>query len=359
MVRKQPFAVRLLWEQRRLGCKGQLSATEAATIVAAGAEHGTIAEVVRETGRSHTTVGKVIRRFNATGSIVSTRRGNQGRPRTATSPAVVRAVTAAFKRPRDGEHVPSAREVRRKLALPYTDQSVRNAAKAGGLTSQAMRQRPFLTAKDRKKREIWARKMCRRPRPVDWRRTICSDEKVFLLKQHQRRCFAPTGMPRRRYNKHHPESLLVWGGISLVGCTEPIFMRGVMDGTAYQKTLELGLVPLARTIRGPWHFQQDNARPHTSAATKAWLTANPIIPLPIPWPANSADLSPIENLWALVQADVDAQSKIPTTLEELERAVAAAWRSRTSCLQCLEGLLGKWCDRVESVSRNGGASLEF
>ena len=359
MPRSQPLAIRLLWQLRKEGRKGHLNAADKADIVGSASRNNTLVAVAKETGRSVTTVGRVVQDWNATGTIQSPRRGNSGRPRTATAPAVVKRVVKELKRPRDGDPIPSAREVKRKLSLPYAVQSVRNAARKGGLSTQSVKHCVFLTAADRRKREVWARKMCRRPHPVDWRRTLCTDEKVFVLKQHQRRCFAPKGLPRKQFRKHHPESLLVWGGISLVGSTDPIFVRGIVDSHRYQQILALGLIPLARRLRGPWYFQQDNARPHTSASTKAWFTAHPSIPAPIEWPANSPDASPIENLWALLQRDVDCLSNQPTNLHELEKAVAAAWGARTSCQQCMVGLLGSWERRVEELSGNGGAVLSY
>ncbi len=51
-------------------------------------------------------------------------------------------------------------------------------------------------------------------------------------------------------------------------------------------------------------FQQDGAPAHTSKATKSYLEASNI-ELLRPWPAQSPDLSPIENAWALLQRRMD------------------------------------------------------
>ncbi len=102
---------------------------------------------------------------------------------------------------------------------------------------------------------------------------------------------------------------------------------------------------------------QDNARPHVAAGTMAWLAAHPIVPTPIPWPPYSADVSPIENLWALVQADVNKTN--PQSLPELEKAISASWKGRTGGRQCMDGLLGGWRERVKELTRNGGATLSY
>lgn len=51
-------------------------------------------------------------------------------------------------------------------------------------------------------------------------------------------------------------------------------------------------------------FQQDGAPAHTAALTSNYLLDNGIDVLS-PWPAQSPDLSPIENAWAILQQEVN------------------------------------------------------
>uniref|UniRef100_A0A803JDP9 Protein Abitram n=1 Tax=Xenopus tropicalis TaxID=8364 RepID=A0A803JDP9_XENTR len=49
----------------------------------------------------------------------------------------------------------------------------------------------------------------------------------------------------------------------------------------------------------PFIFQQDNARPHSASITTSWLRRRRIRVLK--WPVCSPDLSPIENIWHIIQ----------------------------------------------------------
>ncbi len=66
----------------------------------------------------------------------------------------------------------------------------------------------------------------------------------------------------------------------------------ILEGTnaeRYVKVLEQHMLPSRRCV-----FQQDNAKPHTVAITKAWPRSRRVRVLN--WPACSPDLSPREHL---------------------------------------------------------------
>ena len=66
-------------------------------------------------------------------------------------------------------------------------------------------------------------------------------------------------------------------------------------------------------------FQQDGAPAHTSKLSQEWCRLNlPSYSVKEIWPSNSTDISPIENLWAVVKQDL---SEMPsaTNLEMLEK----------------------------------------
>ena len=221
--------------------------------------------------------------------------------------------------------------------------------KAAGLQFSPKRKRTFLSIKNRSDRWRWAVKMAGH----DWGRTLCTDEKMFVLEDEQKCCWMDPEDPRYRDVRQHPKQVMVWGGISLLGSTRLIFVRGTMDAIQYQSILQQAEAPLVAKVRGPFYLQQDNARPHVAASTMLWLASHPVLPLP----AYSADVSPIENLWALLAADVNKSN--PVTLEGLKRAVRAAWKARTADPGTMQSLLGGWKDRVDELRKQRGATLKY
>jgi transposase len=71
-----------------------------------------------------------------------------------------------------------------------------------------------------------------------------------------------------------------------------------MNGAMYKEILNKNLFESVNNmeIEEEYIFQQDNDSKHTSRVVKDFLLEKEVNILP--WPTNSQDLNPIENLWA-------------------------------------------------------------
>jgi hypothetical protein len=95
-------------------------------------------------------------------------------------------------------------------------------------------------------------------------------------------------------------------------------------------------------------FQQDGATCHTARSVRQWLDDRNIQLLP--WPAKSADLSPIENLWNVLARRVEDMH--PRTIEELTTSINESWESLDNDL--IENLVSSVPTRVAEVIRAHG-----
>ena len=65
----------------------------------------------------------------------------------------------------------------------------------------------------------------------------------------------------------------------------------------------------------------DNDSGHTSRLTRDWIASN--VPKKIPWPSQSLDLNPIENLFSWVKQKLT--KKGPKSIKELKSILKEIW----------------------------------
>ena len=96
--------------------------------------------------------------------------------------------------------------------------------------------------------------------------------------------------------------------------------QGQRDRTSVWDTiLAPAVIPFINRRRRHTVFQQDNARPHTARLTRQFLTANNVDVMQ--WPAFSAELSPVEQIWDELDRRVRNRPNPPQTLAQLEQAL--------------------------------------
>jgi transposase len=153
---------------------------------------------------------------------------------------------------------------------------------------------------------------------------VWTDESMFqALGRRSKQVCLPGQTPRQRHVVPHPPQVHVWGAIS----SEGVLFLKVLDenvtSKTYCETINEFLQAYQRD-RGVPNFilQQDNARPHTAHATKAFLSTKGIRLLDN-WPANSPDLNPIEDVWAWMKRKVFEHA--PYTRADLEASISQLW----------------------------------
>ena len=92
---------------------------------------------------------------------------------------------------------------------------------------------------------------------------------------------------------------MVAGGLCEKGVGKLIFVTGTMNSFSYNQTLEFYKDDIEKFDKN-LIFQQDNAPCHVGKKSMDFIKNNFSNYLEF-WPANSPDLSPIEELWSIVE----------------------------------------------------------
>ena len=123
-----------------------------------------------------------------------------------------------------------------------------------------------------------------------------------------------------------PTPVAGWGWFSAKGVGfRTIFPKNTaMNKEWYQHILSEHLLPTIQEQFGDKQclFQHDGAPFHKEKVISKWLGEQNINILG-PWPGNSPDLNPIENLWSILKRRVDKEN--PTNSDKLQTLIMQEW----------------------------------
>ena len=96
-----------------------------------------------------------------------------------------------------------------------------------------------------------------------------------------------------------------------------------MNSDKYKATLQSHLLHVLKRdfADGDCIFQQDLAPCHTSKKMRTFFEEKDVTILD--WPANSLDLNPIENLWAIIKRRIEKTDC--STIQKLISAIIKTW----------------------------------
>jgi hypothetical protein len=215
-----------------------------------------------------------------------------------------------------------------------------------------------------------------------WDRVMFTDRKRFYFRfpacKVKRVQWVREGEKRRATVANNPRCYNVYCGLTVHGCTAVHVVAGTNGekgkgakvyytkaGTKarnitldeYEDVLQQTLLPEGERLlgrkRGAWYLQQDNDPAHNDAerVVGEWRKEKRSrVELLAPWPPCSPDLSPIENVWGMVMARVEAKGS--PTLEDFKLAVQQELQTLPQAT--VTNLFNSMKSRLAAVLAEGG-----
>ena len=334
---------------------------------------------------SKKTVNIWIQRFQTTGGVQKLR--SSGRPAALSDDAAEMAYQLLL----DPESHGAAHVAQQLFSLGLISRVVskatiiRAAKRVGeqkGETLVARRGRPAvrLSEKTRAQRLRFAKAH----RKTNWGTFLFTDRKKFLLRYPGARVLAVQwlrkGEQHRVSHASKPAYINVYAGLCKHGVTSIRVVAGSsgersehknkkgqparnITAAEYAAVVKDTLLPGGRRLFSragvaSWTLQQDNDPTHRAAGPviKEWNRKhNSSVKLLENWPPSSPDLNPIENLWAHLQARVNARTC--RNYWELKQALIEELQ-QTPKGMC-ERLVGSMGKRLEQVLEKGGERIRY
>src|SRR5271156_374847 len=247
---------------------------------------------------------------------------------------------------------------------PLSAQTVRRGLKEAGLKPVVKKKKPFLSKRHRKARMDFA--LAHQHWTVeDWKVVVWSDEtKINRLGSDGRKWVWK--LPGETLNDRLVEgtlkfgggSLTMWGCMAWEGVGDACKIDGKMDADLYVQILDEDLQESLQDFnKSPQDaiFQQDNDPKHKSKKATKWFSDNGIEVMS--WPAQSADLSPIEHLWHHLKKTLKEYPQPPNGILELWECVQKEW-DRIKPEVC-QNLIESMPRRVAAVIRAKGGYTKY
>ena len=185
-------------------------------------------------------------------------------------------------------------------------------------------------------------KWCHQNRSRDWTKIMFTDE--LILKNS-------TNLDTKLVTKR----VMIWGGITIDGMLDLVIIDGLYNARNYIDTvLNTAVKPYLKS-QPDLIYQHDAVAAHKAKLTETWFRDNHVQVLD--WPPQSADLSIMETVWALLKKEIDTDITLfnRTQNNEFVQLVKEAWeRLRFNQRNWLPQLYSDMKFRVQECGINNG-----
>lgn len=156
----------------------------------------------------------------------------------------------------------------------------------------------------------------------------------------------------------HPVKIMVWSVISSKGVGRLQIVQGTMKQDQYKDIKKKRLLPQL----GEWSpdsedflFMHDSAPCHKARSVTSFLAEKNIRLLP--WPGNSPDMNPIENLWEITKREISKE--MVTTKTRLIEKLIEVWHHNTRIKEVAKTCIESMPRRIQAVIDAKGSVTKY
>ena len=327
-----------------------------------------IPEIARESGQKQSFVKKWVTRFLSTGGV-------DDLPRSGRTIEFAGKDLRTAKRLLLKKKASSSVDISNHFSGKYSPATVRRGLVRGGWEFCEAKNVPKVTPSQRKRRVKFSKKHSR----TSWKGVMFTDSKIFPLSPSMHsaklKYWAPKGSHVYQECSRDARKVHVYGGVTAFGLTDLYFATPTTGQTKfyinaktgkkyegvssaeYQDILQKLLADGDRLFQDSnkwangWVYQQDGARCHTAGPSLKLLKQLMPGRYLEDWPANSPDLSWIENIWAIVDRRLRRQKY--DDIDEFKAALLKIWKEIDLSI-CQNAVAGMPKRLRECIANEGG-----
>ncbi|CAF1354373.1 unnamed protein product, partial [Rotaria sordida] len=268
-----------------------------------------------------TTVRRWLDRWEETKDLNDRPRTGRSRIKTAEDDKLI--VDLAEQDIDEGITTKQVQEELEDRGVNISRRTVENRLIEAGFNYSKPLSKPLLSPKHQRNRLIWAKSM----KNYDWNKIIVSDETTIRLNAVKKYFWQRSGERKVILTVKYPLKVNIWGCLPVKGFGRVVcFHHNLNSSFLCSKIYKNALLPTARTHFGrgrDWVLVEDNDPKHRSRTSIEWEKKHHVTSLP--WPSQSPDANPIENLWSLFKIKIAARK--PKTMKDLQKSIYKEWNN--------------------------------